>query len=26
MKDIAYGRNIELHYLPSDSPNLNPIE
>ncbi|KHD27120.1 transposase [Xenorhabdus nematophila] len=26
VKDIAYGRNIELHYLPPDSPNLNPIE
>ncbi|WP_340614273.1 IS630 family transposase [Xenorhabdus thailandensis] len=26
VKDIAYVLNIELHYLPPYSPNLNPIE
>ncbi|CEF31003.1 transposase (fragment) [Xenorhabdus nematophila str. Websteri] len=26
MKDIAFVLNIELHYLPPYSPNLNPAE
>lgn len=26
VKDWAYVMNIELHYLPPYSPNLNPIE
>ncbi|WP_036771070.1 IS630 family transposase, partial [Photorhabdus australis] len=26
VKDWAYISNIELHYLPPYSPNLNPIE
>ncbi|WP_025744952.1 transposase, partial [Salinivibrio costicola] len=26
VKDAAYVLNIELHYLPPYSPNLNPIE
>nr|WP_256376546.1 transposase [Xenorhabdus sp. KK7.4] len=26
VKNIAYVLNIELHYLPPYSPNLNPIE
>ncbi|WP_338011052.1 transposase, partial [Photorhabdus temperata] len=26
VKDWAYVMNIDLHYLPPYSPNLNPIE
>ncbi len=26
VKDVAFVLNIKLHYLPSNSPNLNPIE
>ncbi|MCB1660242.1 MAG: transposase [Pseudomonadales bacterium] len=26
VKDAAAEKNIELHYLPPYSPNLNPIE